>query len=128
MTDLPQMSPLNELLGIEVQDLEDGGVELSLEVTGRHQNELGAVHGGILTSLLDGAMGRSVCRALGTGDNCATVELSVQFMSPAEGRLTARGRPTRVGGSIAFCTAELHDANSQLVARAHGTWAIRRAR
>ena len=128
MNEIPKVSPFNELLGAEVEDLEDGSVRLLLTPTDRHRNELGAVHGGLVTSLLDGAMGRSVGRTLGPGDTCATVELSIQFHRPAEGRLVATGRPTRVGGRIAFCEAELHDAEGELVARAHGTWAVRRAR
>ena len=128
MSEIPKVSPFNRLLGIQVSDQADGSVELSLAPTDQHHNELGSVHGGLVTSLLDGAMGRSVGLTLAPGDSCATVELSVQFMAPAEGKLTARGRPTRVGGRIAFCEAELRDADSNLIARAHGTWAIRRAR
>ena len=123
---IPQVSPLNALLGVEVLDADDGSVELRLTPGPEHRNELGAVHGGVVTSLLDGAMGRSVGLALAEGESCATVELSVQFMGPAEGPLVSVGRPTRLGGRIAFCEAELRTGGGELVARAHGTWALRR--
>ncbi len=123
---IPQVSPLNALLGVDVLDRKDGAVELRLTPGPQHRNELGAVHGGVVTSLLDGAMGRSVGLALAEGDTCATVELSVQFIGPAEGPLVSLGRPTRLGGRIAFCEAELRNAAGDLVARAHGTWALKR--
>ena len=125
---VPRVSPFNALLGIEVEDLGDGSVRLRARGEDRHRNELGSVHGGLVASLLDGAMGRSVGLALSPGDHTATVELSIQYIAPADGELVAVGRPTRVGGRIAFCEAELRNAEGTLVARAHGTWAIRRAK
>lgn len=124
--EIPRVSPLNRLLGVDVVDLEDGEVELTLEPSDVHRNELGALHGGVVSSLLDGAMGRAVGRSLGGAGTCATVQLSVQFLAPAEGRLTARSRRVRIGGRVAFMEAECRNDQGVLVARAHGTWALRR--
>jgi acyl-coenzyme A thioesterase PaaI-like protein len=71
-------------------------------------------------------MGRSVGRALGGVGTCATVQLSVQFLAPAEGRLTARSRRVRVGGRVAFMAADCLRDDGTLVATAHGTWALKR--
>lgn len=124
--EIPLVSPLNRLLGVSVTDLADGEVELTLVPGDEHRNELGAVHGGVVTALLDGAMGRSVGRALEAGGHCATVQLSVQFLAPAEGRLTARSTRIRLGGRVAFMSAECRRDDGTLVATAHGTWALRR--
>ena len=59
---IPRVSPFNALLGIEVEDLESGGCRLTLSPRGEHRNELGSVHGGLITTLLDGAMGRAAGR------------------------------------------------------------------
>lgn len=123
---IPLVSPLNALLGVAVTDLDSGEVRLELEPTDEHRNELGAVHGAVVTALLDGAMGRAVGRSLGGQGTCATVQLSVQFMAPAEGRLTAESRSLRIGGRVAFMEAECLGPDGRTVARAHGTWAIRR--
>ena len=124
--EIPRVSPLNGLLGIAVTDLSSGEVRLELEPGETHRNELGAVHGAVVTALLDGAMGRAVGRSLGGRGTCATVQLSVQFLAPAEGPLRAESRTLRIGGRVAFMEAECVDAEGRTVARAHGTWALRR--
>ena len=118
-------SALNARLGISTEDLPDGSVRLGLDSDPSLCSEGGRLHGGILATLLDGAMGRCVGRTLEAGQDCATVQLSVQFLAPAEGRLTAWGRMVRRGRSVAFLESECTRADGTLVARAHGTWAIR---
>jgi uncharacterized protein (TIGR00369 family) len=119
-------SPLNSTLGIAAEDLPDGGVRLTLETTQELESEGGRIHGGIAALLLDGAMGRSVGRTLAAGEDCATVQLSVQYLAPSEGRLTATGRVVRRGRTVAFAEAECTRADGRLAARGHGTWVIRR--
>ena len=118
-------SPINAKLGIRAEDLDDGRVRLALETDASHHNEVGIVHGGIAALLLDGAMGRCVGRTLAPGESCATVQLSVQYLAPAEGRLAAVGRVVRRGRSTAFMEAECTRPDGTVVARAHGTWVIR---
>lgn len=119
-------SPVNRRLGIVTEDLEGGAVRLSLETDGSFHNELGFVHGGIAAFLLDGAMGRAIGRCLGPGELCATVELSIQFLAPAQGRLAAQAQVDKLGRQVAFASAECRRADGVVVARAHGTWALKR--
>ena len=118
-------SPINAALGIRTEDLPDGRVRLSLETGENHLNEIGLVHGGVSALLLDGAMGRCVGRTLAPGQSCATVQLSVQYLAPAEGRIAAVARVVRRGRTTAFMEAECTRDDGTLVARAHGTWVIR---
>ncbi|MEX1024248.1 MAG: PaaI family thioesterase [Planctomycetota bacterium] len=118
-------SPINEHLGLETVDHDDGTVELRLVTGPEHVNEVGLVHGGLTSFLLDGAMGRAVGRTLEAGGVCATVQLSVQFLSPARGTLRSVGRVTKRGKRVAFAEAECRTEKGELVARAHGTWALR---
>jgi uncharacterized protein (TIGR00369 family) len=118
-------SPINAKLGIVTEDLEDGRVRLSLATDTSLQSEGGRIHGGIAALLLDGAMGRCVGRTLEAGQVCATVQLSIQYLAPAEGRISAVGRCVRRGRSTAFMEAECAREDGTLVARAHGTWMIR---
>jgi len=120
-------SPANETLGIQAEDLADGSTRLVLEAHDGLRSEGGRIHGGIHALLLDGAMGRSVERTLEPDEQCATVQLSVQFLAAAgTERLTATGRVVRRGRSAAFAEAECVRGDGTLVARAHGTWVIRR--
>lgn len=117
-------SPFNEKLGIVADDRADGTVSLSLDTDASHRNEVGIVHGAIAMTLLDGAMGRCCARTLDPGQLTATVQISIQFLAPARGRLLAVARVTRRGRSIAFLEGECHDDTGALIARAQGTWAI----
>ena len=117
-------SPLNAALGIAAEDLPDGRVRLALESRPELRSEGGRLHGGIVALLLDGAMGRCVERTLASGEQCATVQLSVQYLAPAEGLLTATGRIARRGRKAAFVEAECTRTDGTLVARAHGTWLL----
>lgn len=119
-------SPVNEKLGIHTDDLPDGSVRLSLTTDSSLHNELGFVHGGITAFLLDGAMGRAIGRTLSPGEICATVELSIQFLAPAGGRLSAHAQADKSGRSIAFASAVCTREDGSVVARAHGTWALKR--
>ena len=123
-----ESSPINQRLGVETEDLADGSVRLSLEVDASLNNEVGVVHGGVASLLLDGAMGRACVRTLATDESCATVQLSVQFLARAEGRLEAHGRVIRRGRSVAFLEGECRRSDGVAVARAQGSWAIRAPR
>jgi uncharacterized protein (TIGR00369 family) len=118
-----ERSPANQKLGVAVLDLADGSVQLTLDVDASFDNEVGAVHGGFATFLLDGAMGRAAVRSLNAGETCATVQLSTQFIAPLAGTLRATGRITKRGKRIGFLEGECVDADGRVVARAQGTWA-----
>jgi uncharacterized protein (TIGR00369 family) len=119
-------SPVNHKLGITTEDLPDGSVRLSLTTDASLHNELGFVHGGITAFLLDGAMGRAIGLSLAPGETCATVELSIQYLAPAGGRLSAHAEVDKSGRSIAFASAVCSRDDGTLVARAHGTWVLKR--
>ena len=124
--DAADLSSFNRHMGFEVEDLEDGHSQLALGEGHDLRNELGIVHGGVAMALLDSAMGRTAVRSLEPGSTAATVQFSVQFLAPAEGRLTATARVVRGGRSVCFMEGECRRADGTLVARAHGTWVVRR--
>ncbi|HKE00974.1 MAG TPA: PaaI family thioesterase [Planctomycetota bacterium] len=120
------VSPINAHLNIASEDLEDGRVRLCLVAGPELKNEVGLVHGGVMSLLLDGAMGRAVARTLATGETCATVHLSVQFLSAAPaGPLCAESRIVKRGRRVAFVDAECMSDDGRVIARATGTWSIR---
>lgn len=121
-------SALNAFLKIKVDELEGGRVRLSMRAGPEWRNEMGLIHGGAPTILLDGAGGRAAIRALKPGEACATVHLSVQFLAGAsEGMLAAEAWVVKRGRNIAFIEAECRDEAGAMVATATGTWVIRQA-
>ena len=115
--------PFNQYLGIRVVRMEGGEAAATIELAPHHTNNRGVAHGGVVSSLLDSAMGAAVISAIPEEWWCATTGLSIQFVAGAhEGALTATGKVVRRGRTIAFVRGEARDAKSRLVATAQGTW------
>lgn len=113
-----------EDLGLQTTRIE-GGAEVRLEVTQSVLNGLGLVHGGVICSLVDHAIGAAAVFALGHGGRAVTAELKINFLVPAErGVLVARGRLLREGQRLLVGEAEVIDQSGRLIAKALGTWAV----
>lgn len=118
-------SPLGDLLGFAQVQHSGAGVVLEAEIRPELLNRRGVVHGGVLSALLDSALGMAVVAAIDPVEWCATLQLSVQFVSGGRrGPLRASGRMTRRGPHCAFAEGEVLDARGKLIARAQGTWYV----
>lgn len=74
-------------LGAQLESTDDDQVRISLEVKSHHMNLIGMVHGGVLSSLLDNAMGIAAMRAR-PEEKTVTTNLNVHFVAPMrEGKL-----------------------------------------
>ncbi len=120
-------SSFHAAIGIIVEHVRDGSVDLRLEAGPDHANLQGTVHGGVLATLADTAAGLAVRSAIPAGSRHVTVNLDVQYLAPANmGPLLATGRVVRLGRRIAFAEADVSDAGGELLARAQVTVAVSR--
>lgn len=118
-----EMPPFNLYLGIELTRRESGRSEVALELGPQHLNRRGVAHGGVITALLDSALGAAVISAIPEQWWCATTSLSVNFIGGATGgRLRALGCVTRRGSRIAFASGEIRTESDELIATAQGSW------
>ena len=116
---------LNGLLGFAVQHRDPGRLVLSAEVRPDLCNRRGVLHGGVVSALLDAALGGAVVSGITPEEWCATVQLSIQFLEGARrGPITAEGLLIRRGQRVAFASGEARDSEGLVVARAQGTWHI----
>ena len=116
-------SPCVQTLGGHVTSFngDDGETTMSFEATPAFCHSEIVVQGGFITGMLDAAMAVCVIGLKGIGTAVPTLELKVSFISPGNpGLLMARARPVHLGKSIAFLSAELHQAG-RLVATATST-------
>jgi uncharacterized protein (TIGR00369 family) len=116
--------PVAELVGFEPTFVSPGLVVFAYEPREEHYNPLGAVHGGIVTTVLDTAMGCAVQSELAAGVEYATIELKTSFVRPvtlASGRLRAEGRLVHGGSRLLTAEARLADAGGKLYAHATST-------
>lgn len=88
------------------------------------------VHGGMITTLLDTAMGHASVEALrDTGDGFLTADLHVEFYrSAVPGLLRGEGWVLRQSRRVLFCAAELFDGEGELLAAARCTQIVRSRR
>ena len=84
------------------------------------------VHGGMVTTLLDTAMGGACWSLLEDGESFLTADLHVEFVRATRpGVLRADGRVVQRNRRVAFCAADLYDADGLLLASSRCTQIIR---
>lgn len=121
--------PFMALIGIGVGDAEAGRVTFKLVPAEYHYNPIGSVHGGIISTLMDSAMGCAVHSLLPTGTGYTTLELKVNFLKPLTrdtGEVVCEGKAIHVGGRVATAEARLTDAEGILYGHATTTCLILR--
>ncbi len=110
--------PFAEHCGIREIEFLDGRTRLRLLAVPSLSNNVGALHGGLVCTLLDVAMGSAARCSI--GEPVVTLGMNVSFLAAANSDLTAEGRVVRSGGSVFFCEAEARDQTGALVAKSSG--------
>jgi uncharacterized protein (TIGR00369 family) len=123
--------PFNRLLGIRGESVTRGRAVLVLPV---HAELVGdvrrpALHGGVLSSLIDVAGGLAAWSVLGDDESVSTVDLRVDFLEPAGlgAELRAEGELIRKGNRVCHVRVAVTQAGV-LVAEGRGVYNIHRRR
>ena len=120
--------PFAHHVGMRIEQPRDGQSRCTLSVEGHHFNSAGIVHGGVLFTLADTAMGAALYPTLGPGEGCATIEIKINYFRPGTaGALVCTGQIVNRGRTVANLEACVH-AGDVLVAKANGTFSILRRR
>ncbi|MCI6351995.1 MAG: PaaI family thioesterase [Firmicutes bacterium] len=101
-------------------DLDDGTATVTLPMHTESLNRWGGAHGGILFSLCDVAMGMAIMTL--RQEMVVTVNATIDYLSAAAAAgstLTTVGKVDRLGGKLAFCSAEMTDETGKVIVRAH---------
>lgn len=105
-------------LGIELDMIEEGRARLSLEVTQRHLQLAGVMHGGAIATLIDTAVAFAIVGASELGARFTTIEMKVNYLSPIrEGRVVAEAKLIRDGRRIVVSDCDVFDSQGQLAAK-----------
>jgi uncharacterized protein (TIGR00369 family) len=90
-----------------------------------HTNARGLIHGGLIASLADNAMGYSCAQATGWTTSFVTVSLAVDFVGSAQiGQwLVVECEVIKTGKTICFAQC-LIKADDAVIARANGTFRV----
>ncbi|MFC5453026.1 PaaI family thioesterase [Paenibacillus aestuarii] len=111
-------------LGCEFVGLENGTVTIALDAKPHHLNPLGIVHGGVLSSLLDNAMGIVVMTAR-PDEKSVTTNLNVHFVSPLnEGRMLVTAEIVHQSRKMITTQGRVTDTEGNLCAMGTGTFRV----
>ena len=112
------------LLGLTLEQVEEGRVTFAMTPGEAHLNPLGTVHGGLLATMLDSAMGCAVQSVLPAGSSYTTLQLDVKYVrSPplGRGRILAEGTVVHAGRRTATAEGRVLDGDGRLCAHATTT-------
>src|SRR3954454_21066135 len=105
-----------DTLGVYGRTAEDGTARLELEATEEHLNVAGTVHGGVLATLVDTAMGQAVRSRTGEDDVPATSQLTVTYLRPGRpGPLTVTAQVRTRGEHLTVCEADVEQDGKEVV-------------
>ena len=110
-------------MGIEFLGEVEGATTLALDLQKKHMSRASRAHGGVLFTLLDSALGRSIVNALPEGRGCATVEIKINYFRPVQsGRIIARGWMRELTKSLGYAEGDIRNEEGKVLARASGTF------
>ncbi|WP_338543268.1 PaaI family thioesterase [Paenibacillus tundrae] len=99
-------------------------VQIGLTAGEHHTNSMGIIHGGVLTSLMDQAMGMVATAAMAV-DSCVTTNLNVHFLAPMkQGELMVTSTVLHQAGRSVTAQSEVRDATGTLGCMATATFRI----
>jgi len=116
--------PAVAILGLSLEELERGRTVFSVVAEEMHENPMGTMHGGVVATLVDTAMGCAVSSTLPADAGFTTLELSTNFVraiTTATGRVHAEGRVVHGGSRVVTTEARVYDDAGTLYAHAKST-------
>jgi uncharacterized protein (TIGR00369 family) len=119
--------PIAALMRFELVDAEPGRVEFTCRPDGSVYNPNGAVHGGLVCTLLDSVAGLAVHSTLPAGKGYTSIEIKVNYLKAVrldKGPLTATGTVVKAGSRVGFTEGVVTDGSGATVATATSTLLI----
>ena len=116
--------PYADLIGLKVDETEDGYSKCSLEAVEKLFNPHNVIHGAVLYSLADTGMGAALYPSLKKGEICATIEIKINYYSSIKtGMIKCISRVVNRGKSVANIESDIY-LGERLVAKANGNYSI----
>lgn len=120
-------SGLATLLGMATELVEDGRVVFAFEASEELANPFGTVHGGIVATVLDSAMGMAAMTVVPDGVATTTASLEVKYLRPVAtdaGTLRAEGTVVHAGRRVVTAEGRLVGPDNRLFATATTTCVV----
>ena len=103
-----------EYVGIEILEVEKGRAKTKIEISEKHLNGLGTVHGGLIFTLADFAF---AIAANSYGNVTVAINVNISYMKAAKGGiLFAEAREVSRNPKISSYTVDISDDQGELIA------------
>ena len=117
-----------EVLGFTIEHADEQGSLLRMDVPEKLMTPFGTVHGGVIAALFDTGLAVAIARRLGGEGRIATHNLNVSYVTFARERvLRCHARVVSLRTAVAIAEGEVVGPDGALVAKALGTFGVRRA-
>lgn len=121
----PGVGPIASLLGMRRVSMAGGRAVFEAAIRAEHMNPHGVVHGGVVYTLADFAMGGALTSMLEPGERCATLEAKINYLAPARaGIVRAEAAVVSRGTRVAVMEARVYDDQQRLIALATGSFYV----
>lgn len=120
-------APIGGLMQFGIAAVEPGRVEFTCVPDESAYNPIGAIHGGLICTLLDSVTGCAVHSTLPQGRGYTSVEIKVNYLKAVRldsGVLTATGTVVKAGSRVGFAEGVVTDGSGAVVATASSTLLI----
>lgn len=104
----------------KLDEISNNHVKLSASINENSENPSGFVHGGLIYSLADSAMG-----LLGRVNykNVVTINATINYLKPTVGKFFyAVAKPVRIGATIAVYNCDIYNDKNEITATCTGTY------
>lgn len=121
ITSYVNQNNFGKLLGMNFSIISPGKVEYSLKINESHLATPLAVHGGVISSLLDATVGVGALSAVCEEEKVvSTIEISVNYLAPAflNDELISISELIKKGKRLVFMEAKVINQNGLLIAKA----------
>ena len=108
--------PIAQLLQFDLVEADPGRVVFTCTPDASAYNPIGAVHGGLVCTLLDSVAGCALHSTLPAGRGYTSIEIKVSYLKAVRlqsGRLTAVGTVVKAGSRVAFTEGVVTDASGR---------------
>lgn len=128
---IEQFVPFNRFLGIQLIELREGFVRIELPFREEFIGDVlrPALHGGVISTLIDTCGGFASWSKLGLTDRVSTIDLRIDYLAPGFAEvLVAEGNVVRIGNRISVVDIRCFQpsAPDRTVATGKGVYNIKR--
>src|SRR5687767_4288136 len=111
-------------MGMRLVTIDAGASELAVDLQPHHLNPGGIVHGGIIATILDAAIGLALRTTIGARSH-VTTQLDVHYLSAVRaGTITAQGRAVHSGARTGYGEADVSSSAGKLLAKGSASFLL----